>query len=271
MSIKKFKKIYIEITNSCNLNCSFCLKTNRVKKTMSFDEFKLVLDKIKPYTDYLYFHVLGEPLLHPNINEFIDEAVSRGFYVNITSNGYLINNIKTKNIRQINISLHSFNESYNKDLNNYLNDLYLYSINNNNNTYINYRLWVKSKYFNEIISFMEDKYKVKIDTNLKNISLDDNIYLNFDNEFVWPSNNIKNEEYSGYCHALTDHIAILSNGVVTACCLDGTGEINFGNIFNQDLEDIISSKKFIDMKNNFQKGIRIYPLCKKCNFLDIKK
>ena len=265
----KFKKIYVEITNVCNLNCSFCLKTNREKRTMSFDEFKLVLSKIKPYTDYLYFHVLGEPLIHPNINEFIDEATNEGFKVNITSNGYLINNIKTNNIRQINISLHSFNESYSKSLNNYLNDLYNFSINNNKDTYINYRLWVKSKNFNKIINFLEDKYNTKIDLNLKNIILSDNIYLNFDNEFIWPENN-ENNIYEGYCHALTDHMAILSNGVVTACCLDGGGKINLGNIFNDNLEDILSSKLYLDMKENFKNGKRIHPLCQKCNFLSIK-
>ena len=84
-----FKKIYIEITNVCNLNCSFCHGTKRARKYMSFAEFKTILTKIKKYTKYLYFHVMGEPLMHPQINEFINEA-SKDFYVNITTNGYLI-------------------------------------------------------------------------------------------------------------------------------------------------------------------------------------
>ena len=103
----KYKKVYIEITNNCNLNCSFCIHNKRTPKFMSMDEFKIILSKLKGYTKYLYFHILGEPLLHPYINEFINEA-SKDFYVNITTNGYLIKNIKdNKNIRQINISLHS--------------------------------------------------------------------------------------------------------------------------------------------------------------------
>ena len=101
---KRFKKIYVEITNACNLNCDFCIKNKRHSKFISIDEFKLLLDKIKDYTNYLYFHVLGEPLLHPKINELIDIA-SDNFKINITTNGYLIDRIKdNKNIRQLNIS-----------------------------------------------------------------------------------------------------------------------------------------------------------------------
>ena len=37
--MKKYKKIYIEITNNCNLNCSFCSKVNRAKRNMTLDEY----------------------------------------------------------------------------------------------------------------------------------------------------------------------------------------------------------------------------------------
>jgi MoaA/NifB/PqqE/SkfB family radical SAM enzyme len=102
-----FKKIYVEITNSCNLNCSFCIGHTRKKEFITIDKFKLLLDKIKNHTDYLYFHLMGEPLIHPYINDLIDIA-SNNFNTNITTNGYFIDRIKdNKHIRQINISLHS--------------------------------------------------------------------------------------------------------------------------------------------------------------------
>ena len=69
-----YKKIYVEITNACNLSCDFCIKNKRKLKFMSEDEFKIILEKIKNHTEYLYFHVLGEPLMHPKINEFINLA-----------------------------------------------------------------------------------------------------------------------------------------------------------------------------------------------------
>ena len=39
-------KIYLEITNVCNLDCSFCHKTSRMKKLMAKEEFDIILDKI---------------------------------------------------------------------------------------------------------------------------------------------------------------------------------------------------------------------------------
>ena len=74
-----FKKVYVEITNNCNLDCSFCIKNKRDKKFISLDEFKILLNKLDGYTKYLYFHVMGEPLLHPDINKLIELASKRYF------------------------------------------------------------------------------------------------------------------------------------------------------------------------------------------------
>lgn len=268
MNRDRFKKIYVEISNICNLDCDFCIKTNRSKHSLDKDEFKVILDKVKPYTKYLYFHVLGEPLLHLNINEFIDMA-SKDFFINITTNGYLINNIKTKNIRQINISLHSYNEKYNKSLENYLDDLYNFAINNSDKTYINFRLWTNTRYYDDIINYLEAKFKTKINS-LTNNKLADNIYLNFSNEFVWPENSKKEVNINTSCFALIDHIAILSDGTIVPCCLDASGKINLGNIFKDDLKDVLDSKQFNELLNGFKNHKRIHPLCKKCNFLETK-
>lgn len=264
----RFKKIYIEISNICNLDCPFCIKTNRDKKSLTIDELKIILDKVKPYTKYLYFHVLGEPLLHKDINKFIDLA-SKDFYINITTNGYLINNIKTSNIRQLNISLHSFSDIYNKPIDVYLNDLYNYAINNCKNTYINFRLWAGTKYADQIIKFFEEKFNITIIKGINN-KLSNNIYLNFSNEFIWPDKAKKDVNINSTCYALSDHIAILSDGTITACCLDASGKINFGNIFNTDIEDVLNNKLFKEMLDGFKQKKRVHPLCKKCNFLETK-
>ena len=52
-NMKRFKKIYIEITNNCNLNCDFCIKNKRKNKFITIDEFNIILEKIRDYTDYL--------------------------------------------------------------------------------------------------------------------------------------------------------------------------------------------------------------------------
>ena len=131
-----FKKIYIEITNNCNLDCSFCIKNKRSKKFMTLDEYSKVLENIKPYTKYVYLHLMGEPLLHPKINEIIDMTSDIEFNVNITTNGYLINRVvSNKNIRQINVSLHSFDDKYKINLDDYLNKVFdaCEILNNNGN------------------------------------------------------------------------------------------------------------------------------------------
>ena len=66
--MKKFKSIYIEITNICNLNCSFCSNDNIEKKSITISEFEHILKEINDYTDYIYlqsffFLLMSEPTM----------------------------------------------------------------------------------------------------------------------------------------------------------------------------------------------------------------
>lgn len=266
--MKKYKKIYVEITNNCNLSCDFCTHNKRENKFISIDEFKTLLDRIKDYTDYIYLHVLGEPLLHPNINELIDIA-SKNYKVNITTNGHLIKQINDNhNIRLINISLHSYNGKK-ENLNKYMNEIFKVSDNLSNDTYISYRLWVKSKYTKDIVDYINEKYSTNIDYN--NIptetKLANNIYLNTHEEFEWPSLDRKETFTEGKCYGLIDHIGILVDGTIVPCCLDGDGIIKLGNIYEDELSNVISSKRYTDMVEGFKNNKKIEKLCQKCNFL----
>ena len=58
-----FQRVYVEITNVCNLRCSFCPGTAREGKFLDPAEFRVLAEKLRPWTDYLYLHVMGEPLL----------------------------------------------------------------------------------------------------------------------------------------------------------------------------------------------------------------
>ncbi len=263
----RFKKIYIEITNKCNLKCPFCINHNRKYESISIDNFKKILDKIDNYTNYLYFHLMGEPLLHNNINELINIA-SKNFYINITTNGYLINNIiDNDNIRQINISLHSYNDIYNISLDNYLNNICNVIDRLHNNTFISLRFWVNNKYTKDIINYLENRYNKKIEL-INGYKIIDNVFISISKEFIWPSlnNNYYNE--NGNCYALKDHIGILVNGDVVPCCLDACGNLKLGNIYEDSLEDIINSDRFKKMLRGFNSNKKVEELCKRCNFLD---
>ena len=158
-----YKNVYVEITDNCNLNCGFCIKNKRNNKFMTEEEFKIILKKLKGITNYLYFHVLGEPLLHPNINKFIDIA-SNDYKINITTNGYLIDRIKeNKNINMLNISLHSYDSKYNISLENYLSNIFN-TIDKliKYGTKVNLRLWIDNKENNNIINYINNYYKTNI-------------------------------------------------------------------------------------------------------------
>lgn len=266
-----FKKIYLEITNNCNLNCDFCIGNKREKKFISLDEFNILLDKLDGYTKYLYFHVMGEPLLHPYINDLINEG-SKRYYVNITTNGYLIKRVADNtNIRQINISLHSYDIRYKKSLDDYLNDIFS-SVDKlvKNNTIVKYRLWVRSEYKEKILDNLGKKYGVIIGDS-KEIKLANNVYFEEEYEFIWPS--LDNEYYKedGSCRGTRDHIGILVDGTVIPCCLDSAGIINLGNIYKKELNDIISDDKFIQIRDGFLQNKKCHELCRKCNFYDLRR
>lgn len=272
IGVVMFKKIYVEITNVCNLNCCFCHGTKRKKEFISLDNFKKLLEELKGYTKYLYFHVMGEPLLHPVINELIDVAHEEGFLINLTSNGYFIKKIMdNKNVRQVNVSLHGFALENGKSLNEYFNDLFEATDKMvQNGTYISYRLWAKSPFRKEIISKLEEKYHVAITEN-NNVKLSHNIFLEFDNEFIWPDLNNDYFSEDGSCLGCRSHIGVLVDGTVVPCCLDSEGLIRLGNIYKQKLDDIINSELFINIKNGFLNNKKIHELCKHCNFYDLRR
>ena len=109
----RFRKIYLEISNLCNLSCAFCPGTKRVKRRMTPEEFSHLAPKLRPYTDYLYFHLMGEPLCHPELPEFLKIAAQFGFRVILTTNGTLLARqqellLSAPALHKVNISLHAF-------------------------------------------------------------------------------------------------------------------------------------------------------------------
>ena len=151
----RFKKIYIEITNYCNKNCSFCSIDNRKKLEMSPTSFSHVIDSIKDYSNYVYLHVKGEPLIHSKFDEIIDICSKNKINVNITTNGSLLAKrkeiLKNKIIRQINISLQSYEKDVDLDEINEIMDTVNYLLSENKNLNIVYRFWaIKDNKYSDI-------------------------------------------------------------------------------------------------------------------------
>lgn len=258
----RFKRIYVELSNICNLNCFFCSKDKREKRSLSKDEFKYILENIKKYTNLIYLHVKGEPLLYKNLEDVFELCKKNNIKIKITTNGVYLNKYvdlinRYNNIVQINISLMC--ES--KD-SNYLDKIIETS--SKIKTTIVYRVWLVNKdSSNLILDKILNFYKKE--NRGKNIKLNDHIYLDKDIEFTWP-NESKGKETKGICYGTRTHIGILASGEVVPCCLDSEGELSFGNIFEKSLEEILNSPEFITFNDLIRKGIMPSALCRKCDF-----
>lgn len=285
--MKKFRKVYIEITNVCNLACSFCPPTRRKPEYMKIETFTKILDEIKPFTDLIYFHVKGEPLLHREIDRLLDLSFKKGFKVNLTTNGTLINQVKDKllgkpALRQINFSLHSWEQNNNlfpgeEYLDNIL--AFIKEATQKSDVIISLRLWnlegenaeTLEKKNTPILEMIEREFNLPYKIEGKYISeegikLAERVYLNQDRQFRWPDLQETEDEGKGFCHGLRNQIAILVDGTVVPCCLDGEGIINLGNIHNTSLAEIIESERARNIYQGFSQRQAVEELCRKCGY-----
>lgn len=272
--MKRFKKAYIEISNICNLNCSFCPGTKRLPKMMTTEEFAAVIKKVAPFTDYVYFHLLGEPLLHPNLEEFLKMAENYGLKVIITTNGTLLKEksevlLKSNSHYKTVISLHSFEANQNQNFNDYINDCLDYTKSVEGKKIVALRLWNNGGEDNlnsEILEKIEDRFPAPWRDTRGGKQIRNNIYIQFGDKFDWPDIESPTESDTAFCYGLRDQIGVLCDGTVVPCCLDNNGEINLGNIFENDLGDIINSPRALNIYNGFSNRKACEGLCKKCTF-----
>ena len=254
------------------MHCSFCPETNRSKATMSVNNFENVARQIAQYTDYVYLHVKGEPLLHPQLKEILDICKRYNLKVNISTNGTLLSEkyLLLKEIRQLNISLHSFEDNNDEKLNSYLSNIlncvdYLVK----EGVIVRYKLWnaQNGKDNNKIIEVLENWYNLKITTTSynKDIKLKDKVFLSIKAPFKWPDLQDETKDEST-CYGLRQQIAILVDGTVVPCCVDNNGNINLGNIFENSLEEILNTDIVKQIQTGFENNKCVHDLCKKCEY-----
>jgi len=280
----RFRQVYVEITNICNLSCRMCPKTKRAPKWMSAEEFEHVLGEIYPFTRYVYPHVVGEPLCHPEFEKILDICSSHGFTMNITTNGTLIGKhekalLNSKCIRQLNFSVHSswengiFDENYVRSI------LAFADKRTDSSPKISFRMWTSSEKSAAALNMILSHYgKTKEEFDAapsryatgKALRLAENTYLNSEDEFVWPSMSIKEGSEDKFCRALRTHIGILSDGTVVPCCLDSEGEIALGNVFKESFADIINNDRTKAIYDGFSRRKAVEDLCKRCGYCELR-
>ena len=276
MKMKRFATIYVEISNICNLKCSFCPGTTRTPKRMSRDEFKIVLNKIKPYTDFICFHLLGEPLCHPDFEAFLKIAEEMRFMVTIITNGTLLSKNKdillnSKSHYKTVISLHSFEANNSKiSLDEYLDTCFDYAKSAENKKIVVLRLWNKGgkDHLNaDILARLERYFPKPWIEQQQGTRIGERIFIEYGEKFDWPSLESNDTDKNIFCYGLRTQFGILSDGTVVPCCLDNNGEINLGNIFEKDLEEIVNSEKAQRIYNGFSNRNACEELCKTCSFV----
>ncbi|MGN1221956.1 MAG: radical SAM/SPASM domain-containing protein [Christensenellales bacterium] len=279
--MKKYKRVYVEITNICNLNCSFCPKNSRDKKFMTTQQFEYVAKQISPLTDNICLHLMGEPLLHPNLNDILKTAEQYNLNVNLTTNGTLLkqncNLLLSNKIRKISVSLHSFEANkQNISLSEYLSNVIetCSLLNKKTNTIIEFRLWNNNQNsnnkLNETIINTICKYfnaNITLEKNVKNYTIKHNVFLGFEDVFEWPiTTTNKTKDDCKFCYALKTHFGILCDGTVVPCCLDSEGRLALGNIFKQNINEILSCQRAKDLRKGFANRKINESFCKTCSY-----
>lgn len=258
-SAKRFRRIYIEITNICNLCCSFCQPTKRTFGSMSTQEFDAVCQEIKPFTDYIYLHVKGEPLLHPQFRSILHTAKKHGLKVNITTNGTLIEKqletLLAYPPHQINLSFHSAGDNAGVDFEQYVAKLFyaIKKLHANTRCEMSLRLWAS-----------KDKAAL---FGMSNVKVLDRLHINIAPEFEWPDVSSDYYEENGTCQGLKTHVAILCDGSVVPCCLDGNASIILGNVFETPFADIINNSRALKILYEFSRHRKACEeLCRHCSY-----
>lgn len=256
------------------MNCSFCHGHSRKLKQMTTEEFKEILDKISGFTNYIYYHLMGEPLTHPKLPEFIKIASDKGFKSMITTNGTLLKQYGDKildaGIHKVNISVHSFEDGTEEQFENYMKNLVDFAIKaHKKGVIVVFRLWnngFDNGRNNKIIDYLKFNINDEWTENSKGYKILDKMFLEYGERFSWPDMNADVQGSDVFCYGLRDHIGILSDGTVVPCCLDSEGAINLGNIFNYKLSEILNSERAISIKCGFDRRVAVEELCQKCGY-----
>lgn len=272
-------RVYIEITNRCNLACDFCHGTKRPLGTMPPEDFRRIAEKLRGETSYLYLHVLGEPLLHPQLKELLAIAGELGFRVCLVTNGTLLHKrreelLAAKSLHKVSVSLHSFEGNGGAgDLPAYLQQVWEVCLPlSERGVLCALRLWNEGtapRLNGEVEAFLSQRIGRDVESLPRdargNRTLRPNLFLERAERFGWPDLNAP-ESGANFCHGFSRQLAVLWDGTVTPCCLDSEGDIPLGNLLSQPLEEILQGERAAAMAAGFAARKPTEELCRRCGY-----
>ncbi len=290
--MKHFKKAYLEITNICNKSCAFCVKTSRTNQFMPLEDVDKFIQEIAVVSDHLYLHVLGEPLLHPELAKILTRCAQQNMKVHLATNATLLHQnidllLSAKALHRIMISLHDADTI--GEACQIIDDVHaLYMRRAAEYPLIEFRLWAKDNHdgagFNEHVAQylasvfckntmtgVADGRTLSIEARKRGITVADHVYLHVSTPFEWPRiDDVAVSENDCFCMGLRDQVAVLVDGTVVPCCMDFDGIMKLGNLKEQSLTEIIQSEMALDLIDGFSKREARLSLCKVCKFRELR-
>lgn len=273
--MKRFQKVYLEISNLCNLSCAFCPGTRRKPKRMTQEELDILLPRLRPWTDFLYFHLMGEPLCHPQLESFLESAGKQGFKVILTTNGTLLQQqqsllLRSEALHKVNISLHAFEAN---DLampfETYLQQCFAFGKAAEGRKLVVFRLWNQGgaeERNADILAAMASYFPKPWVQERKGTRIGNRIYLEYGDKFEWPDLKAEDQGEQVFCYGLRDQIGVLCDGTVVPCCLDHEGDLALGNLLETNLQEILDSDRAKAIYHGFQHRQATEALCRRCGY-----
>lgn len=271
----RFAKVYVEISNLCNLSCRFCPGTKRPKGRMDANRLSVILEKLKGYTEFVYFHLMGEPLLHPELPWFLELAGEVGFKVILTTNGTLLEERKelllsSPAVHKVNISLHAFEANdLSVPFETYVDGCLDYGKAAQGQKLTVFRLWNsggEDKQNGLLLQKLEEAFPKPWKDGRKGTQLAPKVYLEPGEKFDWPDLNAPEEEGPYFCYGLRDQIGVLWDGTVVPCCLDHEGDIPLGNLLTESMDEILEGHRAKAIYEGFSRKEAAEPLCRRCGY-----
>ena len=233
-----YSRVYVEITNLCNRNCSFCPGTLRPGRQMTLEEFKTIAGKLQGVTKYLYYHLMGEPLTHPELPDMIRYANTLGFRSAITTNGTLLpsrgDTLIGAGVYKVNISVHSFEDGNEESYVNYITGCLDFAQKASQAGVLTVlRLWNRGHdegRNDSTIALIRKAFDQEWKVEPRGTRIRNKLYLEYGDRFAWPDMGAEVFGERVFCYGLRDHFGVLCDGRVVPCCLDREGAITLGNI-----------------------------------------
>lgn len=268
-------KVYMEITNRCNLSCDFCPGTSRSPGMMSLKQFSDYAEKVCYQAEYLYFHLMGEPLLHPELPQMIKRTRDLGMKPIITTNGTLLarrgEEILQAGVHKVSISLHSFEANERTNFDSYLRTCLDFAKECcETDTFCALRLWNlaggKQEQNAKVLDALHAAFPGNWKRNRSGSQLTRQVYLEWGNHFDWPDPAAPDLGEVCFCRGLRDQVGVLCDGRVVPCCLDRNGDLVLGDLNRQTLPEIFASERARAIYGGFSNRRAIEDLCRRCGF-----